>query len=97
MASPPPGGLIFYTFGSLDYALNLFDLECQLSFGGLSRTAKSSPTGNQFNAYAEAGYDLSLGRLVATPVVSLAYSSLWLDSFTESGAGALGDGSQSAD
>jgi outer membrane lipase/esterase len=69
--------------------LNLFSLERQISFGGLSRTAKSAPTGNQFNAYAEAGYDLRLHRLVATPVVSLAYSSLWVNGFSESGAGSL--------
>jgi autotransporter-associated beta strand protein len=79
----------FYAYGSLGYALNLFDEERQISFGGLNRKAKSSPTGNQFNAYGEAGYDLKLSRLVVTPVVSLAYSSLWVDSFTESGAGAL--------
>jgi outer membrane autotransporter protein len=60
-----------------------------LSFGGLNRTAKSSPTGNQLNAYGEMGYDLKVNRLVVTPAVSLAYSSLWVDGFTESGAGAL--------
>jgi uncharacterized protein with beta-barrel porin domain len=79
----------FYAYASLGYALNLFNLERQLSFGGLDRTAKSFPTGSQFNAYIEAGYDLKVSRLVVTPVVSLAYSSLWVDGFTESGAGAL--------
>ena len=79
----------FYAYGSLGYALNLFNLERQLSFGGLNRTANSSSTGNQFNAYGEVGYDLKVSRLVVTPAVSLAYSSLWVDGFTESGAGAL--------
>ncbi|HZE21089.1 MAG TPA: autotransporter outer membrane beta-barrel domain-containing protein, partial [Desulfobaccales bacterium] len=79
----------FYAYGSLGYALNLFDLKRQISFGTLNRVAESSPTGNQFNAYGEAGYDLRLRRLVVTPTVSLAYSSLWLNSFTENGAGAL--------
>jgi outer membrane autotransporter protein len=79
----------FYAYGSLGYALNLFDLKRQISFGGLNRIAKSSPTGNQLNIYGEAGYDLRFRRLVVTPVVSLAYSSLWVDRFTESGAGAL--------
>jgi outer membrane autotransporter protein len=79
----------FYAYGSVGYALNLFNLERQLSFEGLNRSAKSLPTGNQFNAYAEAGYDLKLKPLVVTPVLSLAYSSLWVDGFTESGAGAL--------
>ena len=79
----------FYAFGSVGYALNLFDLERQIQFGSLSRKAKSSPTGNQFNAYGEAGYDLKARALVVTPMVSLSYSSLWLDGFTESDAGAL--------
>ena len=79
----------FYAYGSLGYALNLFNLERQLSFGDLNRQAKSSPAGNQFNAYGETGYDLKISRLVATPVLSLAYSSLCVNGFTESGAGAL--------
>ena len=79
----------FYAYGSLGYALNLFDLERTLSFRDLNRTAKSSTTGNQFNAYGEAGYDVQVKRLVVTPVVSLAYSKLWANGFTEDGAGAL--------
>ena len=39
-----------------------------------------------FNAYGETGYDLKLKCLVATPMLSLAYSRLWVDGFTESGA-----------
>jgi uncharacterized protein YhjY with autotransporter beta-barrel domain len=79
----------FYAFGSLGYSLNLFNLERNLSFGGLSRTAKSAPSGNMFNAYGEMGYDLKARRLVLTPAVSLAYSRLWVDGFTETDAGAL--------
>ncbi len=79
----------FYAYGCLGYALNLFDLERQISFGGLNRSAKSSPRGHQFNLYAETGYDLRWRGLVATPVVSLAYSSLWVNGFNENGASAL--------
>jgi outer membrane autotransporter protein len=79
----------FYAYGSLGYALNLFNLQRDIDFGGLSRSAKSSTSGNQFNAYGEAGYDLKAKSLVVTPMVSLAYSSLWVNGFTEGGAGAL--------
>jgi len=79
----------FYAYGSLGYGLNLFNLERNFNFGGLNRTAKSSPVGHQLNAYTEAGYDLNPGSLVVTPVASLAYSGLWVSSFSESGAGAL--------
>jgi outer membrane autotransporter protein len=79
----------FYAYGSLGYALNLFNLERNISFGDLNRTAKSSTTGNQLNTYGEAGYDLKVKRLVVTPVVSLAYSRLWVGGFTEDGADSL--------
>ncbi|HAY22322.1 MAG TPA: hypothetical protein DCY27_09170 [Desulfobacterales bacterium] len=92
-------GRSWYTYGSLGYALNLFDLERNLAFGGLQRTAKSSPTGHQLNAYGEAGYDVKAKNLIITPMASLAYSGLWIDSYQESGAGALNlqVGGQSAD
>jgi outer membrane autotransporter protein len=79
----------FYAYGSLGYALNLFHLERGLRFGGLDRTAKSSPVGHQLNLYGEAGYDLKARPFIITPVASLAYSGLWVDGFTESGAGTL--------
>jgi uncharacterized protein YhjY with autotransporter beta-barrel domain len=79
----------FYAHRSLGYSLNLFNPERNLSFGSLNRSATSSTTGNQFNAYAETGYDLKLKALVATPVLSLAYSRLWVNGFNESGAEAL--------
>ncbi|MFZ5451135.1 MAG: autotransporter outer membrane beta-barrel domain-containing protein, partial [Thermodesulfobacteriota bacterium] len=82
-----PGSI--YAYGSLGYALNLFRLERNLSWSGLSRATTASPVGHQFNAYGEAGYDLKAGSLVLTPLVSLAYSKLWVNGFTESGGGSL--------
>jgi outer membrane autotransporter protein len=79
----------FYAYGSLGYALNLFTLNRTINFSDLNRTAASAPAGNMFNAYAETGYDLKVHQLVLTPALSLAYSRLWVDGFTESGAGAL--------
>jgi hypothetical protein len=82
MCRPTPGpsqpcGLPVQAFLRLrlpGLCLDPFNLERQLSFGDLNRTAKSSTIGNQFNAYEEKGYDLKLKRLVVTPAVSLAYS-----------------------
>lgn len=91
-----PGAL--YAYGSVGYALNLFDLERGLNFGGLSRTAKSTTTGHQFNLYGETGYDFKVGRSILTPAATLAYSRIWVDSFSEDNAGSLNlqVGSQSA-
>ncbi|MGA9820636.1 MAG: autotransporter domain-containing protein, partial [Desulfobaccales bacterium] len=79
----------FYAYGSLGYALNLYDLQRDISFGSLSRAADSSTTGNQLNGYGETGYDLKVNPVVLTPAVTLSYSKLWIGGFTESGAGAL--------
>jgi uncharacterized protein with beta-barrel porin domain len=78
-----------YAYGSLGYALNLYSLKRGLNFDGIGRTATSSTTGNQFNLYGEAGYDVKLSRMILTPAATLAYSALWLGSFTEQDAGAL--------
>ncbi|MDD3581338.1 MAG: autotransporter outer membrane beta-barrel domain-containing protein [Desulfobacca sp.] len=82
-------GQSWYAYGSLGYALNLFDLERNINFGGLSRTAKSSPNGHQLNVYTEAGYDVKARNVIVTPMASLAYSGLWVEGYQESGAGAL--------
>ena len=52
-----PGSL--YAYGSVGYALNLYDLKRGINFGGLARTASSSTTGNQFNLYGETGMTLN--------------------------------------
>ena len=82
-----PGSL--YAYGSLGYALNLYDLNRGINFNGIGRSASSSTTGNQFNLYGETGYDLKLSRFILTPSATLSYSTLWVDGFTEQGAGAL--------
>jgi outer membrane autotransporter protein len=83
----------FYIFGTAGYALNLYDLDRQISFsspgGSVSRVASSSPSGNLFNVYGEAGYDVKVKPVVVTPMVSMGYSHLGIDSFTETGAGSL--------
>ena len=78
-----------YAYGSLGYALNLYNLKRDINFDGLGRTATSSTTGNQFNLYGEAGYDLRLSRMILSPAATLSYSALWLDGFTEDDADAL--------
>jgi uncharacterized protein with beta-barrel porin domain len=92
-----PGAI--YAYGSVGYALNLYDLNRGINFNGIARTASSSTTGNQFNLYGETGYDLKLSRVILTPSTALAYSALSVGGFTEQGAGALNlkVGSQNAD
>ncbi len=78
-----------YAYGSLGYALNLYNLRRAINFDGIGRTATSSTTGNQFNLYGETGYDLKLRQFILTPAATLTYSALWLGGFSEQAAGAL--------
>jgi uncharacterized protein with beta-barrel porin domain len=78
-----------YAYGSIGYALNLYNLRRSINFDGIGRTAASSTTGNQFNLYGETGYDLKFRQLILTPAVTLTYSALWLGGFSEQDAGAL--------
>ena len=79
----------FYAFGSLGYALNLFHVDRQIAVGTIARKPGGNTAGHQFNAYGEAGYDLKPGRLVLTPMATLAYSRLWINGFNEGGGGSL--------
>lgn len=79
----------FYAMGSLGYTLNLYDVNRNLTFGGISRTANGSVNGSQFNAALETGYDLKFQGAIVTPAATLFYTKAWVGSFTETGAGAL--------
>jgi outer membrane autotransporter protein len=68
---------------------SLYDLRWRINFGGLARSASSSTTGNQMNFFGETGCDLKLSRCILTPSATLAYSGLWVNGFTETGASAL--------
>jgi outer membrane autotransporter protein len=78
-----------YAYGSMGYALNLYNLRRSINFDGIGRTATSATAGNQFNLYGETGYDLKLRRFILTPAATLTYSALWLGGFSEQSAGAL--------
>jgi outer membrane autotransporter protein len=86
-AAYTPGS--FYAMGSVGYTLNLYGLNRNLSFGGVSRTANGSANGSQFNAAVETGYDLKLQKIILTPAATLFYTRAWVPGFTETGAGSL--------
>ena len=96
-AAYTPGA--FYAMGSSGYTLNLYDLNRNVTFGGVSRTANGSADGSQFNAAVETGYDLNFRGAVFTPAATLFYSRAWVGGFNESDAGSLNLNvdSQSAD
>ncbi|HOT41133.1 MAG TPA: autotransporter domain-containing protein [Syntrophorhabdaceae bacterium] len=79
----------FYSDAFINYSYNRYDNTRRIVFPGIDRTATSKPSGHQFAAYGGAGYDFKKGNLSFGPTLSLQYVYLNLDSYTESGAGAL--------
>lgn len=89
----------FYANATLGYTYSGYDMERNIAFGAINRTAKASTSGNQFQLGAETGYDAPIGNAVVGPAVSLQYVTQTTGAFTESNAGALSlrVGSQTAD
>jgi outer membrane autotransporter protein len=67
----------------------MYDIERRISFPGVDRTAEGDPNGDQVFSYLGLGYDRKLGNLITGPIVSVQYTRLLIDSYTETGAGAL--------
>jgi outer membrane autotransporter protein len=77
-----------YIDGALSYASNKYDSVRQTIVG---RTALGNYDGVQFGARIGAGYQIDLGnKYTLTPMVSLDYSHLTQDAYTETGAGDIG-------
>ncbi len=79
----------FYIDGSVSYGLADYDNTRRIVFPGLDRTATSSPDGSQLTVFAGTGYDLRKNNWIITPNMFLQYTQLNINSYTESGAGAL--------
>lgn len=79
----------FFVDGQLSYGHASYDNTRRIIFPGVDRTATSSPNGRQFTAYGGAGYEFPVNRWTFTPSMSMQYIKLNVDSYTESGAGAL--------
>ena len=79
----------FYANATLGYTYSGYDMERNIAFGTINRTAQASTSGNQFQTAAAAGYDVKLGKAIVGPTVSLQYATQTTGGFTESNAGAL--------
>jgi len=79
----------FYVDGQASYGWADYRNTRRIVFPGLDRTASSSPKGSQFTLYGGTGYEIPAGRWTVVPNLSFQYIDLGIDSYTESGAGAL--------
>lgn len=79
----------FFVNGHLGYGMSQYDNTRRIVFPGLDRTADADPQSRQFSATGKTGYDSHWGKLTITPALSLLYTRLSVDSYTETGADSL--------
>ena len=60
-----------------------------VSFGGISRTATGGASGGELNADASVGYDVPVSPVTVSPFADLAFDSLTINPYTETGAQSL--------
>jgi autotransporter-associated beta strand protein len=84
-----PQDLIYFDLlGS--FAWNAYDASRTISFSSINRSAKANYDGQQYTMYAEAGYHAPVNNTTDwIPFISLQYTRLNVDGYTEKNAGAL--------
>lgn len=78
-----------YVNGLVSYGWNELEQTRGISFGGLSRQASGRTDGEQITANVTVGKDWKMGNFVMGPFLGMQYANLDMDSFSETGAGAL--------
>ena len=80
----------WYVNGYLGGGYNEYDFERTLSAGTISQTATGDSKGYELNSVIGGGYDYQLGdATIVGLITSLRYDRLWVDDYSESGAGSL--------
>jgi autotransporter-associated beta strand repeat/autotransporter-associated beta strand repeat/autotransporter-associated beta strand repeat/autotransporter-associated beta strand repeat len=80
----------FFIDISGSFAWNWYQGRRDITVGTISRRANASYDGQQYGAYIDGGYDIDIAKKTRlTPLLSLQWSHLHLQSYTETEAGAL--------
>ncbi len=79
----------YYINGAFSFVYNQYDGLRNISVGTIQRTADADYDGQQYSILLDGGYTFKAGDLRITPLASLQYLHLHLQSYTESGANAL--------
>jgi outer membrane lipase/esterase len=89
----------FYLDGHVGFEWQEHEAERRIVYSIFDRTARGTPSGQQYTANFGAGYDVRMGAFTLTPYGRVEYVHIDIDSFTERGAGGLNlfIDSQSAD
>lgn len=79
----------WYGTAGFSFAWNDYEGSRDINFGSISRTAKADYDGQQYTGFGDLGYVIKQNEFNVTPMASLTYSHLFLDSYTETEAGDL--------
>ena len=83
------GSKPYYINGAFSFAYNTYKGKRNIAVGAITRTANSSYRGQQYSVLFDGGYTFKTKQVNITPIVSLQYLHLHLQSYTETGADAL--------
>ena len=79
----------FYFDSHVGFEWQEHESERRIVYSIFDRTARGTPSGQQYTANFGAGYDVRLGPVTLTPYGRAEYVHIDIDSFTERGAGGL--------
>ena len=84
-----PGGRGFYADGLIGGGYNNYQISRNISFGGLNRTANSTPGAGELDSMLAGGYDIKHGNWTYGPTTSLQYTYFGANPINETGAQSL--------
>jgi outer membrane lipase/esterase len=76
----------FYVDAHAGFEWNEYQTERRIVYAVFDRTARGTPSGQQYTGNLGAGYDVRLGATTITPYARAEYVHLEIESFTETGA-----------
>jgi outer membrane autotransporter protein len=79
----------YFVDSAFSFAYNTYDTSRHVAAGSIDRTTAGDYNGQQYSGYIGGGYKFTAKNIELTPLASFQYSHLRLNSYTESGAGAL--------
>ncbi|MBN2190413.1 MAG: autotransporter outer membrane beta-barrel domain-containing protein, partial [Candidatus Aureabacteria bacterium] len=79
----------WYIDGSFSFMWNTYKGGRNIDFGSVSRHAESDYDGQQYSTYIAGGYQFDLKGIKVSPLASLTWSHLRLESYSETGADSL--------
>jgi len=78
-----------YLNGLLGGQMHNYNVDRQIEFSDINRTANATPTAGEFDSAVQVGYNIREGGFTFGPQASLQYTYLGMNSFNESGADSL--------